>query len=59
VVLAGGCFQNPRLAEGIAHKLRQLDRRVYLPAKIPPGDGGLALGQALVANALLEEEPCV
>jgi hydrogenase maturation protein HypF len=59
VVLAGGCFQNPRLAEGIAKKLRQLGRRVYLPSKIPPGDGGLALGQALVANALVEEEPCV
>jgi hydrogenase maturation protein HypF len=59
VVLAGGCFQNARLAEGIAGKLRQLGRRVYLPSKIPPGDGGLALGQALVANAILEEEPCV
>jgi hydrogenase maturation protein HypF len=59
VVLAGGCFQNPRLAEGIARKLRQLGRHVYLPSKIPPGDGGLALGQALVANAMLEEEPCV
>jgi hydrogenase maturation protein HypF len=58
IVLAGGCFQNPRLAEGIAHRLRQIGREVFLPSKIPPGDGGLALGQALVANAMLEEESC-
>jgi hydrogenase maturation protein HypF len=55
VVLSGGCFQNPLLAEGIAKELRELKRRVYLPSRVPPGDGGLALGQALIANALVEE----
>ena len=51
VVLSGGCFQNARLAEGV--------RRGLLPAfdvfahgQVPPGDGGLALGQAVVADAL-------
>jgi hydrogenase maturation protein HypF len=52
VVLTGGCFQNARLAEGL---LRELSGEfpVYLPGEIPPGDGGLALGQAVVADATL------
>jgi hydrogenase maturation protein HypF len=51
VVLTGGCFQNPRLAEGL---LRSLSSRfaVYCHRDVPPGDGGLALGQAVVANAV-------
>lgn len=51
VVLSGGCFQNPRLAEGIATALRGLTS-VHLNHEVPPGDGGLALGQALVAQAV-------
>jgi hydrogenase maturation protein HypF len=54
VVLSGGCFQNARLAESIAASLRG-DRRVLMNRQIPPGDGGLALGQAVVANAILRE----
>ena len=51
VVLSGGCFQNARLAEGV---LRELSGSctVHLHREVPPGDGGLALGQALVANAV-------
>jgi len=52
VVLTGGCFQNARLAEGLLRGLSG-DFRVYLPGEIPPGDGGLALGQAVVADATL------
>jgi hydrogenase maturation protein HypF len=50
VLLTGGCFQNARLAEGV---LRELGGAfaVYLHAHVPPGDGGLALGQAVVADA--------
>jgi len=51
-VLTGGCFQNARLAEGLLRGLSG-DFRVYLPGEIPPGDGGLALGQAVVADATL------
>ncbi|MFL5263220.1 MAG: Sua5/YciO/YrdC/YwlC family protein, partial [Anaeromyxobacteraceae bacterium] len=50
VVLSGGCFQNARLAEGIIGLLRD-SLPVYAHAHVPPGDGGLALGQALVADA--------
>jgi hydrogenase maturation protein HypF len=50
VVLTGGCFQNARLVEEV---LRALGRRpVFRHGEIPPGDGGIALGQALVADAI-------
>jgi hydrogenase maturation protein HypF len=50
VVLTGGCFQNARLAEGVLRRL-QGDFDVRLHGEVPPGDGGIALGQALVAGA--------
>jgi hydrogenase maturation protein HypF len=53
VVLTGGVFQNARLAELV---LGELGGRfdVYLPGQVPPGDGGIALGQAVVASAISE-----
>lgn len=51
VVLTGGCFQNPRLAEGLASELGS-EFTVHLHRAVPPGDGGLALGQAVVAAAI-------
>lgn len=51
VALSGGCFQNPRLTEGIVHELEP-EFTVLLHAKVPPGDGGLSLGQAVVADAV-------
>ncbi len=51
VVLTGGCFQNALLAERAVEALSG-GPPVYLHRQVPPGDGGLALGQALVADAL-------
>lgn len=51
VVFTGGCFQNARLAEGLARELRS-EFTVYLHRDVPPGDGGIALGQAVVAAAI-------
>lgn len=49
IVLTGGCFQNARLAESIHAELSPA-HRVLLHRQVPPGDGGIALGQALVAG---------
>ncbi len=48
VVLTGGCFQNALLAERTVRNIAN----GHLHRNVPPGDGGLALGQALVADAL-------
>ncbi len=52
VVLAGGCFQNARLVAGVERALAGAGFVVYRGREVPPGDGGLAFGQALVADAI-------
>ncbi len=54
VVLSGGCFQNARLAESVRASLVP-EFEVWLPRDVPPGDGGIALGQAVIADAVLRE----
>jgi hydrogenase maturation protein HypF len=51
VVLSGGCFQNELLVDRMRRSLGSR-WRVYTHERVPPGDGGLALGQALVAEAV-------
>ncbi len=52
LVLTGGCFQNAALAEGLRAALAGAVE-VYQHETVPPGDGGIALGQAVVADAVL------
>ena len=49
VVLSGGCFQNRVLLEGTIRRLHDEGSRPFWPHRIPPNDGGLALGQLYVA----------
>jgi hydrogenase maturation protein HypF len=51
VVASGGCFQNARLAESVRAALSGFDVRLH--AEVPPGDGGISLGQAVVADAVM------
>jgi hydrogenase maturation protein HypF len=45
VVLSGGCFQNVYLSNLTIAKLRRDGFRPYRHQRIPPNDGGIALGQ--------------
>jgi hydrogenase maturation protein HypF len=51
IVASGGCFQNARLAESVRAALEP-EHVVLFQESVPPGDGGIALGQALIADAL-------
>jgi hydrogenase maturation protein HypF len=53
VVLGGGCFQNRLLTERVCARLRAIGKRVHLPRRLPPGDGGLAAGQLAAAVLIL------
>jgi len=49
IVLSGGCFQNKVLTEQTVTRLRGEGFLPYWHQRIPPNDGGIALGQAAVA----------
>jgi len=49
VCLSGGSFQNVYLLEGLTRELEAGGFNVFTHAEVPCGDGGLSLGQALVA----------
>jgi hydrogenase maturation protein HypF len=49
VVLSGGCFQNRYLTERTVQRLQQEGFRPYWHQRIPPNDGGIALGQVVAA----------
>jgi hydrogenase maturation protein HypF len=47
--LSGGCFQNRILLDRAYRRLTEAGIRVYVHQRIPPNDGGIALGQVAVA----------
>jgi hydrogenase maturation protein HypF len=52
VCLSGGSFQNTRLLEGTMAELERAGFEVFRHSEIPPNDGGLSLGQAVIACAV-------
>ncbi len=49
VALSGGCFQNRYLTERAVARLREEGFRPFWHQRIPPNDGGIALGQVVGA----------
>jgi hydrogenase maturation protein HypF len=54
ICLSGGTFQNMLLLRLAVAALRRDGFEVYLHAQVPPNDGGISLGQAVIANAAVE-----
>ena len=50
IVLSGGCLQNEYLKREVMHAISRLGLQVYSSQFVPPNDGGLALGQIMVAS---------
>jgi hydrogenase maturation protein HypF len=49
VALSGGCFQNRYLTERIVNRLCAEKFQPYWHQRVPPNDGGIALGQIIAA----------
>ena len=52
VVVSGGAAVNSIIVKGIRDALK--DKKVFLPRYSPPGDGGIAVGQAVVGSLSME-----
>jgi len=55
VCLSGGTFQNMYLLQRAVTGLRGKAFEVYLHSGVPPNDGGISLGQAVIANEILSK----
>lgn len=56
VALSGGCFQNRLLTELTVSRLESTGVKVYWHQRVPPNDGGIALGQVVAAARQLRVE---
>jgi len=52
VALSGGCFQNRYLTERAIKRLREAGFRPYWHQRVPPNDGGIALGQVAAVSRM-------
>lgn len=55
IVLSGGVFNNDIILTGLIRALEENGLTVYTHTRVPTGDGGICLGQAVVAAALEEQ----
>jgi hydrogenase maturation protein HypF len=56
VALSGGVLQNPSLLTLLRIELEQRGLNILIPRQVPANDGGLALGQAAIAAARINQE---
>ncbi|SEG68747.1 hydrogenase maturation protein HypF [Thermomonospora echinospora] len=49
VALSGGVFQNMVFLDRLVSGLERADFRVLVHSRVPPNDGGISLGQAIIA----------
>lgn len=54
VILSGGSFQNAILLEATVEQLEKSSFQVFTNENIPPNDGGIALGQLVIAAKLTQ-----
>ena len=52
IVLSGGCFQNRYLTERAIKRMREAGFRPYWHQRVPPNDGGIALGQVAAVSRM-------
>lgn len=57
IALSGGVFQNTYLLTKITELLEDEDFKVYSHSKVPTNDGGLSLGQIVIANEKIKSAP--
>ena len=50
VALGGGCMVNRLLIAGLGTGLERAGFEPLIPLRVPPGDGGLSYGQAVLAT---------
>ena len=55
VALSGGVFQNSLLLENTYVLLDKNDFKVFTQHRVPPNDGGIALGQVVIANERIKK----
>src|SRR6266404_3776888 len=51
VCLSGGCFLNTLLLETTIAEMKERVFQVYFHTEVPAGDGGISLGQAVIAGS--------
>ena len=56
VVLSGGVFQNSIILTGLSDLLKQQNFKLFTHKLVPANDGGLSLGQAIVADAIIKNK---
>ena len=56
VALSGGCFQNRLLLARVVDRLESGNFKVLKHRQVPCNDGGISLGQAVIAANQMEAE---